>query len=200
MKDHFLHGSVPGSIGYGAKSRWMTTKIFVKLLEHMQKHTKSSATCPIILLLDNHETHVSVDAINYARNNGIVLLSFPPHCTHKIQPVDKAVYGPFKQKCKTSFNDYVLSNPEKPITIYDIVNPFHSATRTPINLISVQIIKPTDVRPFTKAGTRKANRKSGLGKSRIYTSSPERARVEELEKSRKLKLETTGTKKKITVV
>ncbi|KAF2898350.1 hypothetical protein ILUMI_07825, partial [Ignelater luminosus] len=47
--------------------------------------------------------------INHARNNGTVLLSFPLHCMHKMQPLDKAVYGPYKQKCKISFNDYVLS-------------------------------------------------------------------------------------------
>lgn len=78
MKNHFLYGSVPASVGYGTKSGWMTAPIFVKLLEHIQNHTKSSPTSPILLLLDNHETHVSVDAINYARDNGIVLLSFPP--------------------------------------------------------------------------------------------------------------------------
>ncbi|KAF2887452.1 hypothetical protein ILUMI_18722 [Ignelater luminosus] len=55
-------------------------------------------------------------------------------------------------------------------------------------IILVQIIKPADARPFPKAGAWKTNRKSGLGKSRICTSSRERTRVEELEKSRKLKL------------
>ncbi|KAF2889273.1 hypothetical protein ILUMI_16900, partial [Ignelater luminosus] len=55
-------------------------------------------------------------------------------------------------------------------------------------IILVQIIKPADVRPFPKTGAWTTNRKSGLGKSRICTSSPERGRVEELEKSRKLKL------------
>ncbi|XP_044765393.1 uncharacterized protein LOC123321724 [Coccinella septempunctata] len=75
MKDHFLHGSVPGSIGYGTKSGWMTAPVFVKLLEHIKKYTNSTPTDPILLLMDKHETHVSVDAINYARENGIVLLS-----------------------------------------------------------------------------------------------------------------------------
>ncbi|KAF2906098.1 hypothetical protein ILUMI_00080 [Ignelater luminosus] len=76
----------------------------------------------------------------------------------------------------------------------------YSARRTPINIISVQIIKPADVRPFPKAGARKTNRKSGLSKSRMYTSSLESPTVEELEKSRKLKLERIVTKKKIAVV
>lgn len=120
IKEHFLHGAQPGSVAFGTKSGWMTTVIFVKLLEHIKNHTHSSPESPILLLLDNHETHVSVDAINYARNNGIVLLSFPPHCTHRMQPLDKAVYGPFKQRCKVSFNDHLLSNPGKQITIYEV--------------------------------------------------------------------------------
>ncbi|KAF2899251.1 hypothetical protein ILUMI_06924 [Ignelater luminosus] len=71
-----------------------------------------------------------------------------------------------------------------------------SATRTPINIISVQIIKPAGAKPIPKAGARKTNRKSGLDKLRVYTSSLERAKVEELEKSMKLKLEKTDTKHK----
>ncbi|KAF2887451.1 hypothetical protein ILUMI_18721 [Ignelater luminosus] len=34
----------------------------------------------------NHKTHVSVDANNYAGNNGIALLSSPPHCTQRCNP------------------------------------------------------------------------------------------------------------------
>ena len=73
----------------------MTSSIFVKLLEHIQFNTKID---PILLLLDNHEMRVSVTSINYARENGIVLLSFPPHNTHMMQPLGKAVFGPFKHK------------------------------------------------------------------------------------------------------
>lgn len=72
------------------------------------------------MLLDNHETHTSLEVINYSRENGIVLLSFPPHCTHKMQPLDRGIYGPFKSRCKTAFNDFIISNPGKPIGIYDI--------------------------------------------------------------------------------
>lgn len=61
-------------------------------------------------------------AISYAGDNGIVLLLFPLHCTHGMQPLDKKTHGPFKARCKVSFKTIIgiLSNPGKPITIYDI--------------------------------------------------------------------------------
>jgi hypothetical protein len=48
------------------------------------------------------------------------MLSFPPHSTHKVQPLDVGICGPFKAKLTTAFNDFMLSNPGKPITIYDV--------------------------------------------------------------------------------
>ncbi|KAH9524423.1 hypothetical protein Btru_054516 [Bulinus truncatus] len=42
---------------------------------------------------------------DYATANGIVMLSFPPHCTHKLQPLDRTVYGPFKKACNNKLND-----------------------------------------------------------------------------------------------
>jgi len=49
-----------------------------------------------LLILDNHHRHVNLDVINYAKDNHVTLLSFPPHCSHELQPLDKSVYGPFK--------------------------------------------------------------------------------------------------------
>lgn len=49
--------------------------IFVDVLKHIQKHTLCSKENPI--LCDNHESYISIDAIHYCRDNGIVCLSFP---------------------------------------------------------------------------------------------------------------------------
>lgn len=87
---------------------------------NIQKHTLCSKENPILLLCDNHERHVTIEAINYARDNGIVYLSFPPHTSHRLQPLDVAVFGPFKSKLKTVFNNWHVSNTGKTIGIYDI--------------------------------------------------------------------------------
>lgn len=48
------------------------------------------------------------------------MTSFPPHTSHKLQPLDVGVYGPFKTYCSVAFNDWLTSNPGKTITIKQI--------------------------------------------------------------------------------
>lgn len=139
IKDAYLVGSITGSIAYGSKTGWMTSEIFVKFLKHIQKHIRCSKENPVLIILDNHESHTTLSAINYCRENGIVLLSFPPHCTHRMQPLDIGVFGPFKSRLKTSFNDHMIMNPGKTIKIDDI--PKLSAqpyllSFTPTNIIN----------------------------------------------------------------
>lgn len=61
----------------------------------------------------------------------------------------------------------------------------------------MEILKPADIRPFPKAGERKTSRKSRLGRSRIYTTSSEKERVEELEQARRIRANTKGIKRKL---
>ncbi|KAG5887399.1 hypothetical protein JTB14_001589 [Gonioctena quinquepunctata] len=60
MKDQYMYGSVPGAIGRATKSGWMSAEIFVELQGHIKKHMNSSTDNPMLLLVDNHETHVSL--------------------------------------------------------------------------------------------------------------------------------------------
>lgn len=119
-RDHFLEGAPEGSIGAATKSGWINSEIFVLVLKHIQKFSLSSKDHPILLLCDNHESHISLQAITYARDNGIILLSFPPHTSHRLQPLDVGVFGPFKSKLKIAFNNWHMSNPGKTISIYNI--------------------------------------------------------------------------------
>ncbi|KAJ8894679.1 hypothetical protein PR048_007344, partial [Dryococelus australis] len=48
------------------------------------------------------------------------MLTFPPHTSRKLQPLDKTVFGPFKQFYNVAWNEWMLSNPGKPLTIYDV--------------------------------------------------------------------------------
>ena len=66
------------------------------------------------------------------------MLTFPPHCSHKLQPLNVSVFGPFKSHCKTSFNDWLQSNPGGRISIHDIAEltkiPFIKASDTPATI------------------------------------------------------------------
>ena len=74
----------------------------------------------MLILLDNHESQLSIALIDYCRDNGIALLKLPPHCLHKLQPLDRTVFGPFKKYVNTASDDWIKSNPGKAMCIYDI--------------------------------------------------------------------------------
>ncbi|CAG5025166.1 unnamed protein product [Parnassius apollo] len=98
----------------------MTAKSFLKFMEHFKKHSHASKDNPVLLILDNHESHVSIEVISYAKSNGITLLTLPPHCSNKLQPLDIAVYSSFKSRYNTALSNCMLSNPGRTVTIYQI--------------------------------------------------------------------------------
>lgn len=97
-KDHFIRGGPPGCIGTANKSGWMQGEQFLIFMQHFTKHVRCTPENKVLVLLDNHESHLYLSVIDYCREVGIVLLSFPPHCSHKLQPLDRSVFGPFKKK------------------------------------------------------------------------------------------------------
>ncbi len=101
FKDHFIRDGPPGCIGAANKSGWMMEDHFLQFLKHFHHHTRASLDAKVLLILDNHSSHLSVRGIEFCRENGIVMLSFPPHCSHKLQPLDRTVYGPLKRHVNT---------------------------------------------------------------------------------------------------
>lgn len=49
-----------------------------------------------LIIMDNHDSHIQLELLNYARENGILILTIPPHTSHKLQPLDRTVFGPLK--------------------------------------------------------------------------------------------------------
>ena len=118
--DDFLIGAPSSSLALGNRSGWMTADLFPSVLKHIVEKTKCTVQNPILLLVDNHESHVSLKSVKFAKENGICLLSFPPHTTHRLQPLDVGVFGPFKSYLSSVFNDWLTSNPGKTISVRTI--------------------------------------------------------------------------------
>lgn len=148
-KDFFLNGTPPGSLALPSRSGWMSSDLFVSCLEHIIKHTKCSIDHPILLILDNHESHVSIDVINKAKDNGVIMLTFPPHCSHRLQPLDVSVFSPLKSQYNRVCNDWLLNHPGKTISIYcvgELVGQAYPLAVTQKNIISG--FKKTGIYPF----------------------------------------------------
>ena len=120
FKQYFLQSGPLGSAGTANKSGWMQEEDFLSFLGHFAKHSKVSPDRKVLLLLDNHSSHISVRAVDFCKGQGIVLLTFPPHCSHKLQPLDRSVFGPFKKMVNAASDDWMRINPGTLMTIYNI--------------------------------------------------------------------------------
>ncbi|XP_054737156.1 uncharacterized protein LOC129243836 [Anastrepha obliqua] len=88
-----------------------------------------------------------LESINFCRDNGIVMLSFPPHTSHRLQPLDVSIFGPFKQLGRKSFKDFTVSNIGEQITISDVVTN-HPFQRLLSSENMLKGFKSTGIYPF----------------------------------------------------
>lgn len=115
MRHEFLDDAPCESLGLVHKSGWMTQELFVEYLRHFAKHVKCSQASPVLLLVDNHVSHLSLSAIEYCRENGIVMLTLPPHGSHRIQPLDVTFFGPFKTYLSQASDNWMVSHPGRAV-------------------------------------------------------------------------------------
>ena len=116
MLPELLNGCPPESAAVARKSGWMTTDVFVIYLERFLKYVKCSLGAKVLLLLDNHASHISLEAITFCSSHGVVMLGFPPHTTHRLQPLDVAFLGPLKRYYNQQCDNWVVSHPGSAIT------------------------------------------------------------------------------------
>ena len=89
--------------------------------------------------MDNHESHLSIDALNLAKRSGVTVLTLHPHTTAKMQPLDVGLNGPFKVFYNTAVDSWLLRNPGKQMTIYNVaecVGQAYPKAMTPVNITS----------------------------------------------------------------
>ena len=79
------------------------------------------------------------------------MLSFPPHTSHKLQPLDRSVYGPFKSYLGSAQAAWLRNHPGQRMTIHDIpgiVNIALPKANTPTNIMNG--FKKCGISPYNK--------------------------------------------------
>ena len=127
MTELLLKGSPPGTIGAVTDNGWINGDVFLKWLKHFVLHVKPSAESKVVLVVDGHSTHKSLAAIDYARENNIVMICLPPHSTHLMQPLDKTIFGPLKTAYNAACDRWMVSHPGRRIVTYDQAELFCEA-------------------------------------------------------------------------
>ncbi|GFO13383.1 tigger transposable element-derived protein 6 [Plakobranchus ocellatus] len=194
FKPHMIFGAPPGTYGFANPSGWMTKQLFVECLRHIHRHVRSTPENKVLVILDNHESHISIEAVDYCRDNGIVLLSLPPHCSHKMQPLDRTIFGPLKMHYNKAINSWIRTSaadcPANPNAASHCLTEISSSRGQDDVTINCS---PEDIRPHPKATQQRKRTRRALGRSRVLTETPEKAGL--AAKVRKTKKTLTANKK-----
>lgn len=69
---------------------------FLRWLEHFKHQLQPTKENPGLLILDGHASRKELAVIKYTRQNYIHMPSTPPYTAHKIQPLDRTFFKPYK--------------------------------------------------------------------------------------------------------
>jgi len=64
----------------------------------------------LLLLLDGHDSHETDELRTIAYNHNIFILAFPSKCTHKLQPLDVAVFSQVQHKWSAHCDRCIYDN------------------------------------------------------------------------------------------
>jgi len=95
------------------------------------------------------ESHFSIETLDIAKENGVVIFTFPPHCTHKLQPLDVSFFSPFKTYYNAAVNSFLTSHPATPPSIYHIAGFVNEAICKAATPLSLRALKSQEFTPLT---------------------------------------------------
>jgi hypothetical protein len=124
MNNQLMRGSPPGAVGVAHPSSWVQAHTFTQWLMHFLERSQPSENCPALLILYGHYSHTrNMEVIEMARANHVIIVSLPPHSTHKLQPMDKTFIGPLKTYCSEEIRTWIRHN-NRDLSPFDIMELF----------------------------------------------------------------------------
>ncbi len=86
---------------------YMTKEIFRYWVNHFVSFVNPTAELPVLLILDNFQGHLDIEALKYMQQNHVFLCGLPPHTSHISQPLDLTVFSHLKTRYKAKYNEYM---------------------------------------------------------------------------------------------
>ena len=113
----WMQGGVPGTAYTRSPNGWIDTELFhLWIKDHFLQYAVSRR--PLLLILDGHSTHYQPATVQYAKDNGVVMLCLPPHSSHVSQPLDTSVFNPLKRNWNDAVHKFLAKNPGRVVTKY----------------------------------------------------------------------------------
>jgi hypothetical protein len=107
-------------------SGFINSELFVDWIKYLKYDVKPTEDDPVLLILENHMSHCSLEAV-FCGEHHITLLSLPPHSSHRLQPLDRGFFGPLKTVYTAEADTWMHNHPGLAILQSDICLIFRNA-------------------------------------------------------------------------
>jgi len=117
MKHSLMDHSPSGSIGTSTKSGWINDEAFEFWFDHFLNSVRpKNSPQPVLLVFDGHSSHTqNLSVVLKARENNVILLCLPSHCTHRLQPLDVAFFKSLKSHYDDECRKWLREHPGQKI-------------------------------------------------------------------------------------
>ena len=86
FKDHFIRDGPPGCSGAVTPSGWIQAEEFLQFMKRFVRNTRAAEDHPLLVLLDNHHSHLDMNVLNFAKATTLCFYHFrhiaPIKCSH----------------------------------------------------------------------------------------------------------------------
>ncbi len=90
---------------------WMTSEVFLQFLHYLSDFCSlQGIPLPILLYVDGHSTHLSLECATYCASHGIILYCLPPNAAHVLQPCDYGLFSPLKACWQRKVKSWQMEN------------------------------------------------------------------------------------------
>jgi hypothetical protein len=142
----------PGSLVDCSESGYINSDLFLKWLKHFIEHVKPTTENVLIVFYGLSTNLKNLKAIKIARENGVLLLQLPGHTTHRLQPLDVAIFKPFQTFYDAAVSKWLRSNPGENMTQFDVAALLAEAYSKAATLSNAENgFKVTEIWPVNRA-------------------------------------------------
>ena len=113
-----IASSVPEGYFIGmSESGWMKSECFFEYLANafIPWLRDNNIKLPVILFVDGHTTHLTLQVSTLCEENRIILYLLPPNTTHILQPADVGAFKSLKQRWRKAVHEFQRSNPNRTV-------------------------------------------------------------------------------------
>jgi hypothetical protein len=87
------NAALPGTTYAISENGWITSEIWIEWFHTFLREVRER---PLILIMDGHRTHLTLQFIQIARENNVTAIKLPAHMTHRLQPLDLCCFKSLK--------------------------------------------------------------------------------------------------------